>query len=181
MKRFVLTMVAVMALACTVAYMAAAAGPAEDPASAIAAGKLPVGYRDWRLITVAHEEGVLNDIRAVLGNDIAMKAYRDGADATEGKRPFPDGTIIARIAWRYQPSEENNKTFGRAQSFVAGPPVNGVQFMVKDSKRYASTGGWGYSQFDDGRPLRDAAMLKSCADCHALIKERDQVFARYAP
>ena len=96
---------------------------------------------------MAHEEGNLNDLRAVLGNDVAIKAYR------EGKLPFPDGTIIARLAWRHVPSEENNKVFGRPQSFVAGSPTN-VQFMVKDSKKYASTGGWGFAQFKDGKPAR---------------------------
>jgi hypothetical protein len=90
------------------------------------------------LISVAQEGGDLNDIRAILGNDIAITAYR------EGKLPFPDGAIIARIAWSYDASDENNKVFGRTQSFVAGAPKNGVQFMVKDSKKYASTGGSGY-------------------------------------
>jgi hypothetical protein len=89
---------------------------------------------------------------------------------------FPDDTIIARLAWRYTPSEENNKTFGRAQSFVAGAPVNGVQFMVKDPKKYASTGGWKFAQFDEGKPLEDEAKLKSCFDCHAAVKDRDLVF-----
>jgi hypothetical protein len=70
---------------------------------------IPPGYRDWRLISVAHEEGNLNDIRAILGNDVAIKAYR------QGTLPFPDGTIIARLAWKYVPSEENDKVFGRAQ------------------------------------------------------------------
>src|SRR6185503_11448156 len=54
--------------------------------------KIPAGYRDWRLISVAHEEGNLNDLRAILGNDIAIKTYR------EGKLPYPDGTVIARLA-----------------------------------------------------------------------------------
>jgi Cytochrome P460 len=84
---------------------------------------------------VAHEEGNLNDLRAILGNDVAIRAYR------EGKLPFPDGTIIAQLAWSYVPWEESSKAFGRLQSFAAGPPKNGVQFMVKDSKKYASTGG----------------------------------------
>jgi hypothetical protein len=61
----------------------------------------------------------------------------------EGKLPFPDGTIIARLAWSYVPSEENNKVFGRSQSFVASPATN-IQFMVKDWKKYAATGGWGF-------------------------------------
>jgi cytochrome P460 len=130
--------------------------------------------RDWRLISVAHEEGDLNDLRAILGNDIAIKASR------EGKLPFPDGTIIARLAWSYVPSEENNKAFGRAQSFVAGPPKNGVQFMVKDQKRYAATGGWGFAQFDDGKPV-DAAMLDTCFSCHRPAEAGDFVFTHYAP
>ena len=94
---------------------------------------------------------------------------------------MPDGAIISRIAWSYDASEENNKTFGKAQSFVAGHPKNGVQFMVKDSTKYASTGGWGYSQFDDGKPMADAEKLQSCYQCHRAIKDRDYVFTRYAP
>jgi len=119
---------------------------------------------------VAREEGELDDIRAILGNDRAIKAYRSGT------RPFPDGTIIVRIAWSYDSSEDNNKTFGRQQSFIAGHPKNGVQFMVKDSTKYTSTGGWNYSQFDDGEPLTDAAKLQSCFECHTAFKDRDFVF-----
>jgi hypothetical protein len=136
--------------------------------------EIPPGYRDWKLISVAREEGELDDVRAILGNDIAVKAYR------EGKQPFPEGAIIARIAWSFDASEENNKTFGRAQSFVAGAPKNGVQFMVKNSKKYAATGGWGYAHFDDGKPAA-ASMLTSCYPCHQAIKSRDFIFTRYAP
>jgi len=138
--------------------------------------QIPAGYRDWKLVSVAHEEGNLNDLRAILGNDVAIKAYR------EGKLPFPDGAIIARIAWSYVPSEENNKVFGRAQSFVAGPPPDWyLQFMVKDSKKYAATGGWGYAQFDkDGKPAPEAK-LKTCFPCHEPIKARDYLFTRYTP
>src|SRR6266853_4853767 len=141
MRRIVFVLVAVLALAGVVAYMAPASGQAEEEASPIFGVKILSGYRDWRLISVAHEEGNLNDLRAILGNDVAIEAYR------EGKLPFPDGTIIARLAWSYVSSEENNKVFGRPQSFVAGPPKNGVQFMVKDAKKYASTGGWGFGHF----------------------------------
>ena len=65
-----------------------------------------------------------------------------------------------------------------AESFVAGPATN-VQFMVKDSKRYASTGGWGFAQCDDGKPA-DEAVHKTCISCHEPVKERDFVFTRYA-
>ena len=122
---------------------------------------------------MAREEGSLDDIRAVLGNDVAINAYRDGT------RPFPDGAIIARLAWGYVSSEDNNKAFGQAQSFVAGPPKNGVQFMVKDSQKFAATGGWGYAQFDDGKPANEA-MHQACLPCHEPAKARDYVFTRYS-
>jgi len=138
--------------------------------------EIPAGYRDWKLASVAHEEGNLNDLRAILGNDVAITAYR------EGKVPFPDGAIIARIAWAYVPSEENNKVFGRAQSFVPGAPTDWyLQFMVKDSRKYAATGGWGYAQFDkDGKPAPEAKM-RTCYPCHEPIKARDDVFTKYTP
>jgi hypothetical protein len=173
MSRIVFVLIVVMALAGAVAYIAPASGQADGEAAPIFGIKIPSGYRDWRLISVAHEEGKLNDLRAILGNDVAIKAYR------EGKLPFPDGAIIARLAWSYVPSEENNKVFGRAQSFVAGPATN-VQFMVKDSKKYASTGGWGFAQFKDGKPA-DEALHNTCFACHVPVKTRDFIFTQYAP
>jgi len=145
----------------------------DQEAASIFVTEIPAGYRDWKLISVAHEEGNLNSFAAVLGNDVAIKAYR------EGSLPFPDGAIIAALHYRHVASEENNKVFGRSQSFVAGPPTN-VQFMVKDSKKYASTGGWGFAHFNDGKPV-DQSVLKTCFPCHAAIKDRDLVFTRYAP
>ncbi|MGZ8324755.1 MAG: cytochrome P460 family protein, partial [Rhodoplanes sp.] len=84
------------------------------------------------------------------------------------------------LAWSYDPLEESEKAFGRLQSFVAGPPKNGVQFMVKDSRKYASTGGWGFAQFDDGKPASEA-VHNTCFSCHATVEARDFVFNRYAP
>ena len=138
MKRITFLLIAFASLASVLAFTGSRPGHAREDNAPIFVTEVPPGYRDWKLISVAHEKGELNDIRAVLGNDIAIKAYR------EGKLPFPDGAIIARIAWSFDASEENNKVFGQAQSFVAGAPKNGVQFMVKDSKKYASTGGWGW-------------------------------------
>lgn len=173
MRRLVFLLIALAAAAGAVVCISAASAPTDGEAVPIFGIKIPPGYRDWKLISVAHEEGNLNDLRAVLGNDVAITAYR------EGKLPFPDGAIIARLAWNYVPSEENNKVFGRAQSFIAGDPTN-VQFMVKDSKKYASTGGWGFAQFKDGKPA-DEALLKTCFPCHVPVKDRDYVFTRYAP
>ncbi len=173
MTRIAFLLVAVAAVAGVVAFSASASGHADANAAPLFGITIPPGYRDWKLISVAHEEGSLNDLRAVLGNNVAIKAYR------EGKLPFPDGTVIARLAWTYVPSEENDKVFGRAQSFVAGAATN-VQFMVKDSRKYAATGGWGFAQFKDGKP--DAtAKLETCFPCHEPVKARDFVFTRYAP
>jgi hypothetical protein len=173
MTRIAFLLIAVATLASAVALTALASRRTDETAAPIFVAKMPPGYRDWRLISVAHEEGSLNDIRAILGNDKAIKAYRDG------KLPFPDGAIIARIAWSYDASEENNKVFGRPQSFVAGAPKNGVQFMVKDSKKFASTGGWGFAHFNDGKPAGEE-VLNTCFPCHAGLKDRDLVFTRYA-
>ena len=122
---------------------------------------------------MSHEAANFNSIGAILGNDVAVKAYR------EGKLPFPDGPIIAALHYTHSPSEENNKIFGRAQSFVPGTPTN-VQFMVKDWKKYPATGGWGFGQFADGKPA-DAAVLAPCYPCHARNKDTDLVFTHYAP
>ena len=130
MKPIAVSLVAVATLAGVVAFPAIMSRHATaQSASPIFVTEIPVGYRDWKVVSVAHEADDLNDIRAVLGNDLAIDAYR------AGKLPFPEGAIVGRIAWSYVPSEENNKTFGRAQSFVAGAPTDFyLQFMIKDSK-----------------------------------------------
>jgi hypothetical protein len=174
MKRTQLvSLFAVAALVGVGVCVARASGPADRKTSSIFVKEIPPGYRDWMLVSVAREEGTLDDVRAILGNDAAIKAYREG-------KPFPEGAIIARLAWSFNVSEENNKVFGTHQSFVAGAPKNGVQFMVKDSKKYAATGGWGYAHFNDGKSAEDS-MLETCFPCHQAIASRDFVFTRYAP
>ncbi len=145
---------------------------------------IPPGYRDWRLISVAILGSTFNDIRAVLGNDIAIGAMR------KAKIPLPDGTIIARLAWKQVQDPKTNDALSheplKADSirkllggtFVAGSPTN-LQFMVKDSMKYASTGGWGFAQFTNGKP--DAIVQRSCFACHALANDRGFVFTPYSP
>jgi hypothetical protein len=178
MKQFDFLLVAVAMVAGVVASTAPASGHADEQASPIYGVKIPAGYRDWKLIAVDHLllAGKSDQLRAQLGNDIAIKAYR------EGTIPFPDGAIIAAIHWTHIPSEDNNKVldgpFPGTQSFVIGSPVN-VQFMVKDSKKYAATGGWGFADFKDGKPS-DKALHETCFPCHIPAKDRDYVFTRYA-
>ena len=172
MKRIVLLLLAVATLAGVLA-MTTASGQSGGAAVPIFGIKIPPGYRDWKLIAVAHEEGNLKSLGAILGNDVAIQAYR------ERKLPFPDGSIIAALHWSHVPSAENNAVFGQAQSFVPGAPTN-IQFMVKDSKKYAATGGWGFAHFNnDGTPGNEA-LHRTCFPCHAMAA-RDFVFTQYAP
>ena len=173
MKRITLLLAGVVILADIIVFTTPASLHADDSAAPIFVTEMPPGYRDWRLISISHEAGNLNSIGAILGNDVAIKAYR------EGKLPYPDGTIIAALHYGHVPSAENNKVFGQAQSFVPGPPTN-IQFMVKDSTKYAATGGWGFATFIEGKPAAPASM-KSCFPCHDQAKASDLVFTHYAP
>jgi hypothetical protein len=129
---------------------------------------LPDGYRKWELIAPAQEAEPLNELRAVVGNDIAVKAYRDG------KLPFPDGTVLVKLAWKHTQSPE----FESAS--IPGAATT-VQVMVKDSKKYAASGGWGFGRFINGKPV-DQAQHETCFACHeARVKERDYVFTKWAP
>jgi len=153
---------------------------AQSNASPIYGVTIPAGYRDWKLIAVDNlATDKIDQLRAQLGNEMAIKAFK------EAKIPFPDGTIIAALHWNEASSEENNKVLASGfpgadlQSFVAGSAIN-VQFMVKDSKKYAATGGWGFADFKDGKP-GDEALHKTCFACHEAAKAHDFVFAHYAP
>ena len=97
-----------------IAFQALASPTVDTKTPAVQEITLDPAYRGWKLISVAHEGGSLNDIRAILGNEAAFQASH------EGTIPFPDGAIIARLAWADTPSAANNKVFGRNQSFVAG-------------------------------------------------------------
>lgn len=176
MKRVAVLLVAVAALAGVVVIIVPAPGHAQGAGAPIPVTTIPPGYRDWKFVSAAHEEGELNDIRVVIGNDKAINAYRAG-------KPFPEGSIVGRVAWKMVPSEENNKIFGQAQSFVPGDaPDWYLQFMEKDTKKYAATGGWGYSNFGkDLKPTTDEKTISSCYECHKAVLARDYIFTKYTP
>ena len=173
MKWLSIFVLAVAISVCGDSSTALTAAQTNDKASPIYGVTIPAGYRQWELVSVAHEAGDYDDLRAMLGNAVAMTAFRSE------KLPFPDGAIIVRLAWKYVPSAENNKVFGQSQSFIAGPATN-VQFMFKDSKKYAATGGWGFAEFINGKPAEEA-VHKTCFSCHEPAKGHDFVFTRYAP
>ena len=106
-----------------------------------------------------------DELRVVVGNPIAVEAYR------KGTLPFPDGAILVKLAWKRVQSSE----FSPA-SVPAAPTT--VQVMVKDSRRYAASGGWGFGRFIDGKPT-NAAEHRTCFSCHqSRVKQRDFVFTR---
>ena len=187
MERFVIAVVGIGALAGAVATTVPVSGQSNGEAAPIYGVKIPDGYRDWRLISVKRltgkqligAGGELKQLRAELGNDLAIKAYRDGT------LPFPDGSIIAALHWNEESSDADNQALAAGfpglglESTFAGSAVN-AQFMVKDSKKYAASGGWGFADFTKGKPGNEALHAK-CFPCHAPAKDRDYVFTRYAP
>jgi hypothetical protein len=144
-------------------------GAGARPASPIFGVTVPDSYRQRELIAPAQEGEPLNELRAVLGNAVAIRAYR------EGTIPFPDGTILVKLAWK----QERSSDFKSAS--IPGAATT-IQIMVKDSKRFASTGGWGFGRFTGGEPA-DEAQHKTCFACHdaRAPKDHDYVFTRYAP
>lgn len=148
--------------------IALAEGPATAAASPIFGVRIPAGYKQWELIAPAEEAAPLNELRAVVGNQTAIDAYQDG------KLPFPDGTVLVKRAWKRTQSPEF------ASATIPGAATT-VQIMVKDSKKYAATGGWGFGRFINGKPA-DEAQHRTCFACHeAGAKGHDYVFTRLAP
>lgn len=137
------------------------------------------GYEAWQTISVSHNEKVLD---VILGNPAMIDAYQAGIPGN-GK-PFPDGAKMAKIHWTPKPNEFFS------QATVPGKLAN-VDFMVKDSKRFADSGGWGYAVFDYDaasdtfKPGTSASKPPQGNDakcgfaCHTVAKARDYVFTDY--
>ncbi|HYP70974.1 MAG TPA: cytochrome P460 family protein [Variovorax sp.] len=163
-----ISLLALMAAAGVFAVVSqAAADTKEAEASPLYGVTVPKGYKQWQLIAPAIEAEPLNELRVVLGNAIAIEAY------DKGTLPFPDGTVLTKLAWKRVQSPE----FPPAT--IPGEATT-VQVMVKDSKKYAATGGWGFGRFINGKPV-DLAQHQTCFACHqALVKNHDYVFTRLA-
>ena len=171
---------AVAAIAVIIGFTTVASEHTDENSAPVFLTEIPQGYRDFGLIAVSRltrGDGT-SQLRAELGNEIAVKAYR------EGKLPFPDGAIVAALHWNEISSPDNDKVLAKGfpgagiQSFTAGSSVN-MQFMVKDSKKYAATGGWGFGDFTNGKP-GDMKLMNTCFACHVPAKDNDFVFTRYA-
>lgn len=131
---------------------------------------LPEGYKNWRLIAPSHRIDN-NTLRAVLGNDIAIEAARNGKT-----KPWPEGAILGKLVWKDAVHPNWDK------AIVPGAFVH-AEFMVKDSKRYAATGGWGFARWlgTEQKPYgKDASFVQECFSCHLPTKSNDYVFTHPA-
>ena len=128
--------------------------------------ELPADYPDWRLISVSHRTDN-NTMRAILGNDKAIEAARAG-----NTNPWPDGAVLGKVVWK-QTAEEHWPSAVAPDKFVH------AEFMFKDARKWAETGGWGYARWvgDTLEPYgKDAAFAQECMGCHTPVKQRDWVF-----
>jgi hypothetical protein len=132
------------------------------------------GFESWQTIA-ASQSKALGTIEVILGNPAMIDAYQAGLPGN-GK-PFPDGVKMAKIHWKIKQS-----TTAPAPTTVPGT-LHDIDFMVKDSKKFSDTGGWGYAQFnyhadsDTFTPLGTGA---NCGyTCHTIVKARDYVFTDY--
>ena len=130
------------------------------------------GFEHWQTVAVS-QSGDL--IEVILGNPAMIKAYQAGLPAT-GKH-FPDGVKMAKIHW-------NTKKSADAPSPTTVPDtLHDIDFMVKDGKRFSTTAGWGYAQFNYDNASASFTPLGTGADCgyscHTIVKAKDYVFTAY--
>jgi hypothetical protein len=129
---------------------------------------LPTDYKDWRVIATSHRTDN-NTLRVILGNDIAIQAAREGKT-----NPWPEGTILAKLVWKDTQHEK------WPTATIPGDFVH-AEFMIKATKKYATTGGWGFARWlgMEQQPYgKEADFVKECFGCHTPVKANDYVFTR---
>jgi hypothetical protein len=134
------------------------------------------GYETWQTIAVSRRTDN-NELRIILGNALMIKAYKEGIPGN-GK-PFPEGAVIVKIAW----SEKQSPDFPPAYE----PDIlRRVEFILKDSRRFPDTGGWGYARFvyDAKASMfapygKDSSFGQECYQCHTIVKKKDYIFTGY--
>ena len=178
------TFSAILIIAAGVAVLGGRAISAQDKYTLQVPGGLAFadfrGYEGWPVIAISENGG---KIAVIMGNSVMIDAYKEGVPGN-GK-PFPDGARMAKVHWIPKKQE----------TYPGQPTVPGTQhdvdFMVKDSKRFADSGGWGYAEFeydaasdtfrpgtsDDEPPQANDA--KCGFACHTIVQTRDYVFTEY--
>ncbi|VAV90762.1 putative cytochrome P460 [hydrothermal vent metagenome] len=132
---------------------------------------LPEGYQDWPVIAVSHRTDN-NSLRAILGNEIAIKAARSGQT-----NPWPEGSILGKLVWKDTVHEDD-----WPKATVPGAFVH-AEFMFKNTEKYPQTGGWGFARWRGEEQIpygEDESFAQECFACHTPMKDRDYVFTRPA-
>lgn len=134
------------------------------------------GYETWQVIAPSYRTDK-NELRVILGNTVMINAYKEGIPGN-GK-PFPERSISVKIGW----SERKSPVFPAA---IEPDVLQRVEFIMKDSKRFPDTNGWGYARFVyDAKtgtfsPFgKDASFAQECHQCHTLVKAKDFIFTGY--
>jgi hypothetical protein len=139
------------------------------------------GYEKWQVVSISHNDKVM---AVILGNPKMIDAYKAGVP--ENGKPFPDGAKLAKIHWK-----QTQSTTAPSPTTVPGVQTN-ADFMEKDSKRFADSGGWGWGAFEYDATARtfrpgttsdvppQANDAKCGLQCHTRVKTRDFVFTEYA-
>ena len=138
------------------------------------------GYEDWQTVSISQNG---QTIETILGNPQMIAAFRSGSPSNS--KPFPDGAKMAKIHWNVRKAEDQP-----GQPLVPGA-LHDVDFMAKDSKRFADSGGWGYAEFEFD-PATDAFRPGNTSDtppqehdakcgfaCHSIVADKDYVFTAY--
>ncbi|MFA5353087.1 MAG: cytochrome P460 family protein [Thermodesulfovibrionales bacterium] len=135
------------------------------------------GFEKWQVIAPSYRTDK-KEVRFILGNQTAVQAFTDGAPE---KTPFPDGTIMVKVA-------HSEKELSEYPSAFVPDVLQRIELIMKDSKRFPETKGWGYARFvynpkADGFTAygKDTSFVQECFQCHTLVSGKDYVFTRYAP
>ena len=130
------------------------------------------GYETWQVVAVSQTGDVMS---VIVANPVLIDAYRAGVPGNS--KPFPDGSKMAKIHWKAKKSAE-------APAPTMVPDIlKDVDFMAKDSKRFADGDGWGYAQFNydpaSDRFTPDGTGAKCGVACHTIVRAKDYVFTAY--
>jgi hypothetical protein len=134
------------------------------------------GYPAWPVVAT-HYRTDKNEIRVIHGNDLAVKSYRAGAGR---QAPFADGAMLVKLGY----SLKKDANF---EASLEPDSLQRIEYMLKDSKRFASTGGWGYARFVYDAATTtfkayggdDAQFAQECHVCHTKVQAQDYVFTDY--
>ncbi len=160
MKKTQILTLGLSVIAGLLSLSAAVSAEKEDSAKKVVHGE----YQDWRLLSVSHRNDK-KTLRAILGNDKSIEAVRKGK-----LKLWPDGAVIAKLVWK----ESTHPNWSEA---VVPGDFAAAEAMIKDSRKFAKTGGWGFGFWKDGKlEMHSKEKSETCFACHTAVKDNDYVF-----